>query len=454
MRLAGHLPLALALALTTAPASAQFMPRSAPSAGAPASPRPDTDKDTDKDKDKDKKDGKEPGKEAKPSLPSFRIGALLPLTGTAAWFGKEMRQGMELAVSELNRPRRPFPRADRLDATPGEAQKATMAARRFNATLGPPTGANFSVEAADVHAPDVKRAADEFDRVAALPAAVVFTASPTPTIAVQQAAAARDVLLVHQGPSSGRLPPGGRTLLQTRPSPAARAEAAVAYAAERRWKRLAILAAGDDFGKAARLAVAARWRDGGRTLVEESLTLESADLPGRLRQVIRRAPEAIVLGFRGIELGDLAVLLRQGGYVGPLLLLDDDPAALLAGGVALQDATVFGDGFAPELGSVGQRFAEAYAKKYGGPPSRYAAAGYDAVMVVAVGVRTALEGKRGMPGGTRLRDALLRVRRFPSVFGGDVTLRDDGSLVRPLAVSTVDEGELHFVRYLTPGNPG
>src|SRR5690348_953520 len=33
--------------------------------------------------------------------PTLRIGALLPLSGASAWYGKEMRQGMELAVDEL-----------------------------------------------------------------------------------------------------------------------------------------------------------------------------------------------------------------------------------------------------------------------------------------------------------------------------------------------------------------
>jgi ABC-type branched-subunit amino acid transport system substrate-binding protein len=446
MSFAGRLALAgLALTLACEPARAQTIPR-APSAGAPAAPRSGTSE--------KEAGGKEPTKEAKPSLPSFRIGALLPLTGAASWFGKEMRQGMELAVTELNRPRRAGPRADRLEGAPGEAHKATMAARRANEALGPAPGANFVLEAADVPAANLKQATEEFARMAALPAAVVVTASPTPTLAVQPAAAARDVLLVHQGQVTARLAPGSRTLLQTRPSPAARAEAAAAYAAERRLRRLAVLAAGDDFGRAARAALAARWRERGGSLVEESLTLEAPDLGARLRQLARRAPEAVVLAVQGADLGDFAIRLRGAGYAGPLFLLDDDPAALLAGGVALQDATVFSDGFAPELGSTGQRFAEAYAKKYGGPPSRYAAGGYDAVMVVAAGVRAGLEDKRGTPGGTRLRETLLRLRRFPSVFGGEVALRDDGALVRPLALFTIDDGTLSFVRYVPPGGPG
>jgi hypothetical protein len=68
-------------------------------------------------------------------------------------------------------------------------------------------------------------------------------------------------------------------------------------------------------------------------------------------------------------------------------------------------------------------------------------------------VRTALEERRGPPGGGRLREALMAGRRFPSVFGDAVAVREDGSLVRPLALFTVDDGALGFVRYVSLAGP-
>jgi branched-chain amino acid transport system substrate-binding protein len=433
-------------ALVVADPAATQVPKSS-GAGSPASPRDTGSKDATKDP-----AGKEATpKDTRPPLPTYRIGALLPLTGPSAWFGKELRQGMELAVTELNRPRRPIPRVDPLAATPGEDQKATMAAQRANQALGPSPGVSLVLDAADVQPANLKQATDQFGKLAAATTPVVVTATTTPTLAIQSSAAARDVLVLHEGLVLGRFPTGSRTILHARPAPAVRAEAVAAYAAERKLRRLVLLAAGDDFGKAVRAGLTAAWRERGGTLQDESLTLEAPDLASRLRQVVRRAPEAVVLGFRGPDLGDLAARLREAGYVGPLLIVDDDPAALLAAGPALQGATVVSDAFVPELGTLGERFAEAYAKKFGGAPSRYAAAGYDAVQLVANAVRSALEQRRGPPGGGRLREALLAGRRFPSVFGGAVAVREDGSLVRPLALFTVEDGTLAFVRYVTPG---
>ncbi len=435
------LPAGLLLLLLAAPAPAQYPGRTrTPGAGQPAAPRNAT-----------------PSDEAESSLPAVRLGALLPLSGAGAWFGKEMRQGMELAIGELNPAGRPDASKRRADGTLDERarpEKPVTPPEPAGEEARPSPGVRLTLEAADVPPLDVKRAAAEFNRLAALGMPVVFTASVTPTLAIQPLAAARDVLVVHGGVMTGRLPAASRTLLHTRPSVAARVEALLEHAAGQKLRRLALLTAGDEFGKAVRAAAAARGRAGGGSLVlEESLTLDAPDLPARIRRLGRVAPEAVVLGFRGADLGDLAARLREGGYAGPLYLLDDDPAVRLAGGPALDGAVVVSDAFVPEAGSPGERFADGYKKRFGGAPSRHAVQAYDAVMMLAAGIAAAAAEGRPAPGGARLRDALLAARSFPSVAGGRVVLRDDGTLARPLALFTVEAGELAFVRHLAPPGP-
>jgi ABC-type branched-subunit amino acid transport system substrate-binding protein len=408
-----------------------------------------------------------PAPPPKPALPTVRFGAILPLSGSAGWFGKEMRQGMELAMAELNRPAEAPPAKP-----PGDGQKATdakaadpkatdekateqkpaeqkpaeqkPAAAQPVAPALPPLGVTLALEAADVAPLDVRKARDEFTRLAALPVHVLFTATAGPTLALQQLAAGRDILLVHQGVVTDRFAAGGRLLLHTRPSVGAQVEALLAHFAARPPRRLAVVVGGDDFGKTVRAAAGARWRTQGRQVVEESLNLEGPDLTARIRDLVRGTPDAIVLGFRGPELGDVAVRLREARYAGPLFLLDDDRSARLAGGVALEGAVVVTDAFVPELGSAGERFADEYKKKYGAPPSRYAAHAYDAVMMLAEGLRNA----KGIPGGTRLRETLAKLPALPSVYGGATTLREDGTLAGPLGLFTIEQGELAFVRHL------
>ena len=175
----------------------------------------------------------------------------------------------------------------------------------------------LALEAVDVAPLDVKRARDEFARLAAMPVLAVFTATAGPALALQPLAAGRDILLVHQGVVTDRFGTGSRLLLHTRPSVGAQVEALLTHFAARPPQRLAVAVGGDDFGKTVRAAAGARWRTLGRQLVEESLNLEGPDLTTRIREIVRGKPDAIVLGFRGPELGDVAARLREARYTGP-----------------------------------------------------------------------------------------------------------------------------------------
>jgi branched-chain amino acid transport system substrate-binding protein len=305
----------------------------------------------------------------------------------------------------------------------------------------------LALDAADVAPLDVRKARDELTRLSAQSLLAVFTATAGAALALQPVAAGRDILLVHQGIVTDRFAAPSRLLLHTRPSVAAQVDGLLVHLGARPPRKLVVLVGGDDFGKTVRATAGARWRARGLHAVEESLNLEGPDVAARLRQVARGGSDAVLLGFRGPELGDVAARLREAGYAGPLYCLDDDRAARLAGGVALQGAVVVTDAFVPELGSAGERFAEEYRKKHGAAPSRYAAHAYDAVMMIAEGIR---QSRGGIPGGTRLRETLARLPALPSVYGGATTLREDGTLAGPLALFTIDQGELAFVRYLVP----
>jgi ABC-type branched-subunit amino acid transport system substrate-binding protein len=434
--------------------------------------------------------------------PILRIGALLPLSGASAWYGKEMRQGMELAGAEV--PPEPKPpgtkaqegqpadrKARESQASPAKASEAKAggaagpaasagdgAVERHSSSGSmsgqspgragpepdatppaeatpelPPPAVRIALDVVDVRPLDVKGAEAGFAKLAG--SAVVFTATPTPALAVYPLAAARDVLLIHQGAPSGRFPGSSRILLQLRPSAAARGDTLAAYAWERGIRRLALLAAGDDAGKAARAAIIERWRSlGGSPVADESLSPEAPDLPARLGRVARLVPEAVCLVYQGVELGTVAAALRGAGYAGLILALDDSRAALLAGGPTLGDMIVLSDAFVAEPDSPGAPFAKAYEAKHGHPPTRFAASAYDAVRALAEAARLAAEAGRPVTGGGRLREALLARRTFPSVYGGELSVRDDGSFLHPLALFTVTQGTATFVRYVTPaGQP-
>jgi ABC-type branched-subunit amino acid transport system substrate-binding protein len=421
------------------------------------------------------------------SRAGLRFGALLPLTGPGAWFGAEIKQGIELLVAEIDPTSRSAPGAgdpDDLSDTkdpanpsttdtrgkddpasrwagresPGESAPGSTPPPAPKRRSGPPPEPiepperrrtiSITFQALDVQPLDLRAAETGVNRLLAAGAAAVVTASPTPTLAAYPLAAGRDALVLHAGLPDDRFPATSRALFQLRPSIGARADALAALAWERGVRRLAILTGGDGFGRAVRAKAAARWRQlGGHPVHEESLSLDASDRQTRLRSVVRSGPEAIVLGFQGAALGEAATALRGTGFTGWLLAVDDDRAALLAGGDALEGALILSDAFVPVPGTRGARFARAYEARFEQPPSRFAASAYETASLLVDAARLAARAGGGT-GGSRLREALLAGRRFPSLYAGDVLVRDDGTLARPLALFRVEKSKLAFDAYI------
>ena len=474
---------------------------------------------------------------AAPTGPALRLGALLPLSGPGAWFGTEIRQGLELAAQEVSPAQPTWPDGDEASESPapsgvgsgrrsssGRGATSRPSTGKSDSEVAPPgtatrpstgksdgeiaspgtatrpsTGKSDSevaspgtatrpstgksdgeiaspgtakaparaprepieppdrprtltlvVETFDVQPVDLRAATDETNRLLGSGVTAILTASPTPALAAYSLAAPRDILVLHAGVPTDRFPPTSRTLLQLRPSAAARGDVLGAYAWERGHRRLAVVAGGDAFGRALRAAVAARWRQrGGQLTKDESVSLDASDLRARLRPIARAAPEAAVLGFQGAALGEAARALREAGYTGLLLATDDDRAALLAGGSALDGALILSDAFVPVAGSRGARFARAYQARHKTLPSRFAASAYEAATLLAEGASRVLADGRNLTG-SRLRDVLAAAQRRPSLYAGDLVIRDDGTVARPLALFRVDGNRLSFESYVSP----
>jgi ABC-type branched-subunit amino acid transport system substrate-binding protein len=308
----------------------------------------------------------------------------------------------------------------------------------------------LKVENADPR--DPKALNQAWERLLAAGASVVITASPTPTMVIYPQAAARDVLVVNQGYRHEKVPAQTRVLLHARPSPADLGRAAAGYARDRGVRRLGLLAAGSEFGKQARAALVEAWRAAGRAPVfDESLNVDSPDVPSRLRRLAAAGAEGVVLAYRGEELGDLTARIRAAGVAAPLLVLDDDPLVALSGGPEVADVLVLSDAYADP--DDGQLFPETYRGKYSREPSRFAAHAYETMALVARAAQTLMRESKTFGGG-RLRDTLKTVALPSQAFGIPMSFREDGTLGRPLSLSSVERSRVHFIRFLDPPDLG
>ena len=67
--------------------------------------------------------------------------------------------------------------------------------------------------------------------------------------------------------------------------------------------------------------------------------------------------------------------------------------------------------------------------------------------LLAEAAQRSLGDGRGVTG-SRLRDVLVTVRRFPSLYAGELVVRDDGTIARPLALFRVEREGLTFETYV------
>jgi hypothetical protein len=74
--------------------------------------------------------------------------------------------------------------------------------------------------------------------------------------------------------------------------------------------------------------------------------------------------------------------------------------------------------------------------------------------MIAEGLRAARAAGGQSVRGTRLREALVARQRFPALTGERLVLGEDGTIDRPLALSTATGDRLTFVRYLDPPASG
>jgi hypothetical protein len=56
--------------------------------------------------------------------------------------------------------------------------------------------------------------------------------------------------------------------------------------------------------------------------------------------------------------------------------------------------------------------------------------------------------RSGRVTGSRLREVIARSRQYPSLYAGNIRLRDDGTLERPLTVFRVEGNKLVFDDYV------
>lgn len=185
---------------------------------------------------------------------------------------------------------------------------------------------------------------------------------------------------------------------------------------------------------------------GGQIVAQQSYTQTDADFKGQLTNIRSAAPDVIfVPGYYG-QVGVIAKQAKELGINAPLLGGDgwDSPKLFELGGTALNGAYMVNHYSTDDPAPAVQKFVAAYKAKYGAVPDAIAALGYDAMNVLADSIKRA-----GTTESARLRDAIAGTKGFAGVTGS-ININESRDAVKPAVVFELRDKKLVYKETIQP----
>lgn len=338
----------------------------------------------------------------------FKVGFTGTLSGEFASYAVEMRQGVELAVEEINAqggmggaPVEIVVADDR-----GEPSQGPVVAQRFCDDEGIKVVLGYSFSSVALAAVPV------YDRCG-LP--VVGSAVTSPDLSGSSPYFFRNVLTdAVQGAQMGR------------------------YAVEvLGFRRIATLHQVDDYGNGVNAAFESAVREaGGEIVSSDGYQLGTKDFRGQLTRIGSADPDAIFVGGFYPEAAKIAEQARDLGLEQPILGTDGSlsPDLIELGGESVEGMILYGL-FHPSLETPEvQRFVSAFEERFGQEPSSWSALAYDAVHAVEAAIELA--------GGTSredVRKGLAGIEDVPGVTG-PTSFNEQGDRITNVLFLVVRDG--------------
>ena len=185
---------------------------------------------------------------------------------------------------------------------------------------------------------------------------------------------------------------------------------------------------------------------GGTIVVEEDYAQGDTDFRAQLTSIKSAKPDVVFVPGYYTDAGLIARQAKQLGLTATLLGGDGWESEKLfeLGGSAI-DGSYYSNHYSIDNPSPKtQQFLADYKKRFGGVPDTLAALGYDAAMVGLSAMQQAADSS-----GSALRDAIARTKDFDGV-AGKINLDANRDAVKPAVVLKVAGGKAEYVTTISP----
>jgi len=185
---------------------------------------------------------------------------------------------------------------------------------------------------------------------------------------------------------------------------------------------------------------------GGNVVADVSYSEGDTDFSAQLTAIKPRNPQAIFVPGYYMEVGLIARQAKSLGLTVPLLGGDgwDSPKLTEIGGEALNGSYYSNHSSMDDPNPLIQKFVAEYKARYNEGPDALAALGYDSAQILFDAMRRANTTDPG-----QVRDALAQTKDFPGITGR-ITIDQDRNAVKPAVVLRVQDGNLEYVETVSP----
>jgi branched-chain amino acid transport system substrate-binding protein len=185
---------------------------------------------------------------------------------------------------------------------------------------------------------------------------------------------------------------------------------------------------------------------GGNIVADESYSEGDTDFSAQLTSIKSKKPQAIFLPGYYTEVGLVARQAKKLGLNVPLMGGDgwDSPKLIEIGGADLNGSYYSNHYSVDDPSPAIQKFVGDYKTRYGAVPDALAGLGYDSAQVLFDAIRRANSTE-----GSKVRDAIAATMDYPGVTG-KITIDKDRNAVKPAVVLEIKDGKLRYVETINP----
>jgi branched-chain amino acid transport system substrate-binding protein len=185
---------------------------------------------------------------------------------------------------------------------------------------------------------------------------------------------------------------------------------------------------------------------GGNIVANESYSEGDTDFSAQLTSIKSRNPEAVFLPGYYTEVGLVARQAKSLGLTVPFLGGDgwDSPKLIEIGGAAVNGSYYSNHFSVSDPDPTIQKFVSDYKARYSATPDALAGLAFDAANILFDAIKRA-----NTTDGAKVRDAIASTKEFPGVTG-KITIDQDRNAVKPAVVLQVKNGQLEYVETITP----